>query len=216
MNDFFKKWKEDKKYRTKIKLIIYTLFVVFVSIYAFTLDTSSSNISNNTNDMKINTITKKETTNTINIPDEYEYTIKIDIDDKEYKYYGKKQLDKEIIQKIVDDTTTNYIYQNDKYYIEDTEENNNYIITTRDEVYDVINYNYINLNTINAYLSTSKKDYNQYLVYLKNIILGNDSEDYIIINITDNNIFIDYTILMKEFNKDVDKYNVIIEIKEKE
>ena len=92
----------------------------------------------------------------------------------------------------------------------------NYIITTKDEVYDIINYNYINLSTINEYLKKATKNDNQYLVYLKDIILGNDSDDYIVIDINENNIFIDYTVLMKEFNNNLNKYQVIIEIKEKE
>ena len=127
-----------------------------------------------------------------------------------------KLSDKEYIEKKVDDKKTNYVYQNNNYYIEDTMKIDNYIITTKDEVYDIINYNYINLSTINEYLKKATKNDNQYLVYLKDIILGNDSDDYIVIDINENNIFIDYTVLMKEFNNNLNKYQVIIEIKEKE
>lgn len=211
MNDFIKKWKEDKKYRTKIKLLAYTLFVVIVSIYAFTLDNKPN--SNFIDELKETNKTKQNNKDTIEIPEEYDYTINISIDDKEYKYIGKKNIDSEYIEKVVDNKTTNYMFKDGKYYIEDNLQKDNYIITTKDEVYDVINYNYINLNTINEYLSSSTKDSDQYLVYLKDVILGNDSEDYFVININDKKIFIDYTVLMKEFNKDINKYQVMIEIK---
>ena len=107
----------------------------------------------------------------------------------------------------------NYIYKNGNYYIEDTKQANNYIVTTQEEVYDVVNYNYINMDTINEYLKKATKNNNQYLVYLKNVILGNDSENYFVIDIKDTNIYIDYTALMKEFNSNIKKYKVSIEIK---
>lgn len=215
MKDFLEKWNKDRRFRTKTKLILYTAFVVIVAIYAFTLDSDNSykDLSNIKNEIAN---TKKTEENIIKIPKEYNYTITIKIDDKEYEYTGMKLSDKEYIEKKVDDKKTNYVYQNNNYYIEDTMKIDNYIITTKDEVYDIINYNYINLSTINEYLKKATKNDNQYLVYLKDIILGNDSDDYIVIDINENNIFIDYTVLMKEFNNNLNKYQVIIEIKEKE
>ena len=107
---------------------------------------------------------------------------------------------------------TKYIYKDNTYYIQD--ENNNYIITNKDEVYDIINYNYINFDTINEYLRKAEKNNNQYLVYLKDIVLGNNSENYFVIDINEKNMYIDYTALMKEFNSSIKKYKVSIEIKE--
>ena len=40
MNEFLEKWKNDKKYRTKIKLLAYIAFFVIVSIYALSLNNS--------------------------------------------------------------------------------------------------------------------------------------------------------------------------------
>ena len=42
MNKFIESWKTDKKFRTKIKLLAYTLFVVIISIYAISLDKTPS------------------------------------------------------------------------------------------------------------------------------------------------------------------------------
>ena len=213
MKDFLEKWKSDKRYRAKIKLLAYTIFIIIIFIYALTLDTSPRNYED-ISDINNNSI--KETADIIKIPEQYEYIIKIKIDDKEYKYSGIQTTEKRTIKKEIDDKVTNYIYQNNQYYLEDSININNYVTTTKEEVYDIVNYNYINLTTINEYLKKATKDNNQYLVYLKDIILGNESDRYFVIDINDKNIFVDYTVLMKEFNNNIKTYTVNYEIKEKE
>ena len=42
MDNFIKKWKSDKKYQAKIKLILYGIFIVLVALYASTLNTNMS------------------------------------------------------------------------------------------------------------------------------------------------------------------------------
>ena len=153
----------------------------------------------------------KENDNTIKIPEQYNYSIKININEKEYKYSGTKTKEEEKIIKEIDDITTNYIYKNNSYY---KEEENNYLLTSKDEVYDIINYHYLSFETINEYLKKAEKLENQYLVYLKDIILENNSNDYIVININDNKINIDYTVLMKNFDETIEKYFVNIDIEE--
>ena len=213
MKEFLEKWKSDKRYRAKIKLLAYTIFIIIIFIYALTLDTSPRNYED-ISDINNNSI--KETADIIKIPEQYEYIIKIKIDDKEYKYSGIQTTEKRTIKKEIDDKVTNYIYQNNQYYLEDSININNYVTTTKEEVYDIVNYNYINLTTINEYLKKATKDNNQYLVYLKDIILGNESDRYFVIDINDKNIFVDYTVLMKEFNNNIKTYTVNYEIKEKE
>ena len=87
------------------------------------------------------------------------------------------------------------------------------MITTKDEVYNIIDYNYLNLDIINQYLSKSKIENKKNIVYLKDIILGNTSEEYITISIDDNIVNVDYTALMNNFNKSVEKniVEIIIE-----
>ena len=213
MKDFLEKWKSDKRYRAKIKLLAYTIFIIIIFIYALTLDTSPRNYED-ISDINNNSINK--TADIIKIPEQYEYIIKIKIDDKEYKYSGIQTTEKRTIKKEIDDKVTNYIYQNNQYYLEDSINIDNYVTTAKEEVYDIVNYNYINLTTINEYLKKATKDNNQYLVYLKDIILGNESDRYFVIDINDKNIFVDYTVLMKEFNNNIKTYTVNYEIKEKE
>lgn len=226
MQDFIEKWNNDPRYKTKIKLTLYTLFVVFVAIFAVS---GNNNIQNNEDnnllpdENNLNSINNQNSTNEndniqnntyqIELPNEYNYQIDININEINYKYIGLKTELRENITKESNGTSKKYIYENDSYYIE--KETDSYILTNKEEVYDIIDYNYLNVKTINEYLSKSNKVNNQFIVYLKDIILGNDSEEYITITITDNNnIIIDYTKLVNYFDKNIDKYIVNIKIEE--
>ncbi len=220
MNNFLEKWKTDKKYQTKIKLSLYTLFVVIVAIFAISSNNSSTNLDiqeNNSNNQEtnLNNNSKENSTlieeNIIELPDEYDYDINITIDNQLYRYYGTKDNIKMTITKEVGETITNYIYEDDNYYIEIDEV---YTLTTKEEVYDVVNYNYLNIENINKYLTQGKVVDEQYQIYLKDIILGNESEDYITITIKDE-IDIDYTNMIKYFNNDIEEYIVNIKIEER-
>ena len=213
MDKFLERWKEDKKFRAIIKLIIYFIFISFIAIYTISIDKRSYNRTKYLEDVESSTNKKEETNEEIfKLGKEYEYKITIEIDDKTYEYSGTQSETEKTINKKVDNKMTKYIYKDNTYYIQD--ENNNYIITNKDEVYDIINYNYINFDTINEYLRKAEKNNNQYLVYLKDIVLGNNSENYFVIDINEKNMYIDYTALMKEFNSSIKKYKVSIEIKE--
>ena len=213
MNDFLDKWKKNKKYQTKVKLLIYTSFVVIVSIFAI----SNKNVISNdiTNEYENSLNKQKDETEfnqkLINIPENYSYEINININDKEYKYTGTKTLIEEKITKKDEETIKNYIYKDGNYYMEDNE---NYILTTEDELYNLISKNYIELSTINTYISKSINENNQQIVYLKDIILGNTSDKYITIEINSNNINIDYTSLINSFDKNINKCLVNINIEE--
>lgn len=216
MNEFYTKWKNDKRYRTKVKLIAYTAFVIIVSIYALSINQNAPSNTNNlipSNQYEDNKDNKILETNILNIPHIYTYKIDINIDNNHYQYYGEKSPDQEIITKENSNEITNYRYFNNEYYVLT---NNNYQKTTKEEVYDIVNYNYINLDNINTYLSKAKKTVNQYSVYLKDVILGNESDDYFVILLNNNHINIDYTPLIKEFNNNIQKYIIDIQIEIKE
>lgn len=206
MDKFLEKWKEDKKFRAKMKLLLYGVFLLIIIIYANSLNSKTISSDNDIFN------TEGDTEAKITIPEKYTYDIKIEIDDENYKYSGEKNTEELTIVKEHDNITKNYIYKDGEYYIKD---NDLYVKTTKEEVYDQINSNYINFDTINNYLTkaTTSND-NQYLVYLKDVILGNDTEDYFTILINDDKISIDYTPLMKQFNSDIKKYKVSIQIDE--
>lgn len=214
MKNFMEKWNSEPKFKTKVKLSLYTIFVVFVSIFAIsTKGNVSTNEFKQENDNNGISDKQEKKDDIIKIPSKYNYKINVTIDESKYIYIGTKENNKETIKKEVNNVITNYIYENNSYYKED---DGNYILTSKDEVYDIVDYNYLKLETINEYISKSTKNGNQYLVYLKDIILGNDSEEYIIITLNENKINIDYTVLIKNFDKNINNYLVKIEIEEKE
>lgn len=221
MKDIIEKYKKDNRYRTKVKLILYTLFIIIVSIYALTINNNSFDRTSLENAIssinKTNTNSDEDLTSSkktiINIPTEYDYNIKVIIDNEEITYTGTKTPQKETIIKKINDIEETYIFEENKYYQENS---GTYIITTKEKIYDIVDYTYINLDNINIYLTTATKENNQYLVYLKDIIKGDTSDTYFVITLNDNKINIDYTPLMKKFNLKLTKYYVNIEIIEKE
>lgn len=206
MNEFVEKWKNDKKYQAKIKLSLYTIFIILVTIFAL----PKGNISiTEIEDRQEPPIEQNNKKTIIEIPTEYNYTINININENEYQYIGTKTKEKEIIKKEVNHIKTNYIYDNNNYY---KEINNNYILTTKKDVYDIVESNYLALENLNKYLEQSTKENNQYIIYLKDIILNNESNDYITITIDNNIIKVDYTKLMNILDETIYKYNIEINI----
>ncbi len=204
MENFMQKWQEDNRFRAKIKLLLYGLFIILVTMYAISLKESKK-------DNNPETVFPVESNYQISIPDNYSYFINITIDGKEYIYSGEKHSTEKTINKTIDNVTTNYLLRDNDYYMQD---NNLYVKITKEEVYDIINYNYIDLNNINNYLNQAIKDDNQYKVYLQDVILDTETKEYFVISINDGTINIDYTPLMKRNNPDIESYNVSIQINE--
>lgn len=188
MKEFIEKYKTDNKYKAKIQLILYTIFIVFATIFAL----SGNKPSVPAND---------------NIKDTYNYQININLNDTLYHYYGIKNKEEITINKVVGEETLGYVYKDNNYY---SHQDNTYVLTTEEEIYDVIEFNYLSLDTINKYLNLSTITEDKNIVYLKNIIIGNSSEEYITILKEENKYNIDYTSLMKLFDNSIEKLTVEI------
>lgn len=210
MKDFKEKWQNDQKFKVKIKLSLYVIFIVIVTIYAASLNSTSGNSSNVKNES--DNISPSVPTNIINLSSEYTYTATIKIDDIIYKYTIAKTNEITNIIKEYQDIVENYQYTNNNYY--KMQDNAEYVLTTSEEVWQNINSTYIDINTINTYLNKAKKENNQYIIYLKDIILGNTTNEYFIILVNSNKISIDYTPLVKQFNNNINNYEVNITILE--
>lgn len=202
MKEFIEKWNTDPRFKTKVKLGLYTLFVIIVAIFAFS---TRGNVSETLpNDYE----TENEQDNiTVEIPEDSNYAINITINGEEHRYNYVKDSEKEIITKTSNGITDEYIFKDNKYFKNSVTISS---IIEKEEVYDIIEYNYINIETINKYLSISNKKDDEYIVYLKDIILGHDSEEYITITIDKNKTSIDYTSLMKLFDNTIE--NSIVEV----
>ncbi len=207
MNDndkktFKEKW-QDKKYQAKIKLSGYSIFVV-IAIIMILVEGASNNkntvIDNGLEDnktIKDNTDTKDNKLFTINYPYIIELNYNIDNTKNNITYNYSNNNNELLITKTNNDIVTNYKYISNKYYVEN---NDKYILTNINKVYDIIDYEYLDIDNINNYLNNATLENNIYKVYLKDIILNNTSDKYITIKLLDNNVEIDYTYLLNTLN----------------
>lgn len=207
MNDnnkktFKEKW-QDKKYQAKIKLSGYSIFVV-IAIIMILVGGASNNkntiIDNGLEDnktIKDNTDTKDNKLFTIAYPYIIELNYNIDNTKNKITYKYSNNNNELLITKTNNDTVTNYKYISNKYYIEN---NDNYILTNINKVYDIIDYEYLDIDNINNYLNNATLENDIYKVYLKDIILNNTSDKYITIKLLDNSVEIDYTYLLNTLN----------------
>lgn len=212
MNDFIKKWNSDKKFKAAIKLLLYFLFFIVVAIYAVLSNKNASQIDTEKNIENNEIINNQQQQNSIiNIGDNYKYTATITINDEQIKYVYSKEQDLLNIKKIRNIIETNYIIENNNYYIK---ENDNKILTTKDNIYDIVCPNCFDINSINEYLNKGIKENNNYKIYLKDIILAEKGDEYITITTDNNQIYADYTSLLQVFNNQIVKYTVNIKIEE--
>ena len=187
------KW-NDKRERAKIELMLYAIFFIGVIIFVRV----GNNISNNNINTSDNLFISQ-------INDNYSYDIKININDNNYEYIGKVLGYNSTIEK-KDSNTDEYFYKkNDKYYKLD--QDNGYILSNKNDIYDVINYDYMDINNIKEYIKTSNNDNGIYKVKISDIILNSSSSDYITIKLDNinNTIEIDYTNLLRINDNNITK-----------
>lgn len=190
---------KDKRERAKLELLFYGIF--FLAIIVFTRILSGYNDVPKVNDTKsfINEIT-----------DNYEYNIDINIDNNKYKYYGKRLGNNMSINKVIDNKYDYFYKMGNKYYILDT--NGNYILTSVEDIYNYIDYRYLDISNIKEYIKLSTKDNNNYNIKVSDIILNSNNTNNITISIDESNntITLDYTELFKIDNNNLNKEIVTI------
>lgn len=190
---------KDKRERAKLELLFYGIF--FLAIIVFTRILSGYNDVPKVNDTKsfINEIT-----------DNYEYNIDINIDNNKYKYYGKRLGNNMSINKVIDNKYDYFYKMGNKYYILDT--NGNYILTSVEDIYNYIDYRYLDISNIKEYIKLSTKDNNNYNIKVSDLILNSNNTNNITISIDElnNTITLDYTELFKIENNNLNKEIVTI------
>ena len=190
---------KDKRERAKLELLFYGIF--FLAIIVFTRILSGYNDVPKVNDTKsfINEIT-----------DNYEYNIDINIDNNKYKYYGKRLGNNMSINKVIDNKYDYFYKMGNKYYILDN--NGNYILTSVEDIYNYIDYRYLDISNIKEYIKLGTKDNNNYNIKVSDLILNSNNTNNIIISIDElnNTIILDYTELFKIDNNNLNKEIVTI------
>ena len=147
--------------------------------------------------IKDNTDTKDNKMFTINYPYIIELNYNIDNTKNNITYNYSNNNNELLITKTNNDIVTTYKYISNKYYVEN---NDKYILTNINKVYDIIDYEYLDIDNINNYLNNATLENDIYKVYLKDIILNNTSDKYITIKLLDNSVEIDYTYLLNILN----------------
>lgn len=190
---------KDKRERAKLELLFYGIF--FLAIIVFTRILSEYNDVPKVNDTKsfINEIT-----------DNYEYNIDINIDNNKYKYYGKRLGNNMSINKVIDNKYDYFYKMGNKYYILDN--NGNYILTSVEDIYNYIDYRYLDISNIKEYIKLGTKDNNNYNIKVSDLILNSNNTNNITISIDElnNTITLDYTELFKIDNNNLNKEIVTI------
>lgn len=185
-------WK-DKKGRAKIELSLYLIFFLIVVIFARVSSHTAGNIEKNYTDESFIFSLKDNYICDINIAlngDIYEYNLKV---------LGNNA---NIVMKSSNEEKF-YHLMNNKYY--ELDNNGNYILTTTDEVFPYINYNFLNIKNIRNFIIDGNKEDNEYRIKISDIILNNTSNDDVIIIVDEVNkhIEIDYSNLLKIDNEDI-------------
>ena len=202
-NNYNKNNKQTNKY--KIIGILLGGFLVILVLFIILGLSIRNNIdkidfdNNNTN--KDNT--NKDNTNKDNNDSEYTYDISYKIEDKtnlcKYKITTKDNYI--YIVKTINDVISNYVSYNGYYYLI---EDNDYRLAYEKEVFDIIPYQFLDINNINNYikLGTEKNDniVKRYNIKIKDITLLDNTDD-ITINLIGNDYEIDYTNLLKLYDK---------------
>ena len=194
------KW-NDKRERAKIELLLYVIFFISVIVFVRIENNTSSN-NNNINDLDNLFIYQ--------IEDNYCYDTNVNINDNNYEYIGKVLGYNSTIEK-KDSNTDEYFYKkNDKYYKLD--QDNGYVLSNENDIYNIISYDYMDINNIKEYIKTSNNDNGIYKVKISDIILNSSSSDYITIKIDNinNTIEIDYTNLLRINDNNITKAIVTI------
>ena len=189
---------KDKREKAKLELILYGIFFLGLIIFLRIGNMRSTHNEVNNNDNIF----------IFQITDNYEYNINITINDIVYNYTGKVLGYNEVITN--NNNNEHYYKKKDIYYKLDSDKG--YILTNKKDIYNIIDYDYLDINNIKEYIKLSTREDNIYKVKVSDINLSNTKEDYITIKIDNinNTIDIDYTNLFKEKDNTINNYLVSI------
>ena len=202
MKEMFGNLGNDPKFNALAKLAFYSLFLIVAIILINTADIGDDSHKEEDNEQQL------EGSMVLVMPDNYNYKYSISVDEKIYSYEGMVVDKVNTFKKNKDNEITNYKYEKNSYYQLEEEE---YVETLKEEVYDIISYDYLNVDKFKDYLDNASRVDNKYYTYLKDTITGEETDIYILIELDENKVMIDYSKLVDEY----DELIVVFEYKER-
>jgi len=230
---FMDKMKTDKRYSAKVQFAAYGVFVLLVIIYLNIsimnggVNNSVGSIDNNVLDEEVVDETSEESDQTLleKLSNNYEYDITVNLTKSgqevvSNRYYGKSYGDNVIINKVSKNIENTY-YNIDNYYYEKNE-NDEYILIKSDQVYDLVESKYIEVDDVLKLIKKASLDHvvdsstgakeNVYHLLVRDVVISNKSEDVVTIKVVYDedklSINIDYTNLMKSFDASIEKCEI--------
>lgn len=235
---FFKRMKNDSKYKAKVELTGYAIFIIVLIIFLNIFNTGGNydySYGNNTNNKVSTDNTDKNndveegTSLFDDINNNYSYDVLVDLAIKDdtgntnsynVNYNGKCYKDNLIINKSYNGETHEYYKFGSEYYIK---ADDNYSIVKNSDIYDLLDGKYIELSGIKEYINKASLDHftnyssgrKEYVYNLKidSVILGSKETDTIPIKVTSENfkvvVDVDYTKLLTNVNNKYVKCHVV-------
>lgn len=221
IKDLYNRFKTDKRFHAKVELIGYGVFILVIIVFVNFANTGSDN-SYTTNTINENNINEENNTENVNESEDlfstltYNYEANLEVDvvkdgvtsSFNYKVTSYDENGDISIIKNIGDRSEEYKLTNtgDYYKIEDEIKGVN-----EDEIFDLVAYKYLNLDSIKKYISKGTSEYTtnysngdklvSYKIFVKDILLGDNREEFITINVGTSvdvvTIYIDYTDLLK-------------------
>ena len=169
---FFHKYKTDNKYKSKVQLTGYLIFIIILIIYLNVSNMGKNynyNSSNNVNKTEIPSTTTNETKEDASLlkklDNNYTYNVNISIkrtkeDETEeniaINYNGKSNEENMIINQTENNITNTFYKAGDEYY---KKNNENYELMAENEIYDSINAKYIEYSSLKKYIEKANLDH---------------------------------------------------------
>lgn len=219
---FFDKYKNDTRYKAKVQLIGWGVFIIALILWVNISSLFSSSSYNYLNEVT-NTVKKKEEIGMISKLKVNNYVYKVEISknkeniEEKIIYDGKVFNFTKKITKTYNDIVEEYYVDGNNYYLKN---NDVYSLVNSDNYYSFISETFMDLTTIINYINVGKIDSTtnyedgriakNYIIKLKDIVLNN-SEEFITINVIEDNVNnvlefdVDYTNLYNFY--DVNKLN---------
>ncbi len=233
---FFEKMKTDKKYKAKVEIIGYGVFIVVLILYLNIANMGSSIPSNTVSTGNSNTNTDLENSNLDlfkELKDNYQYDVEVvvkmnnventddSLDEQKIHYSGKVFSNNMEINQEYNGESSTY-YKVDDFYYQRLSTEEEFGLVEVSTIYPLIDSKYIEIAEVKKLIDTASLDHvtnyssgkkeTIYHLMVKDVIRSYQDDDVVEISIVIENdtvtMTIDYSLLMKVINEKIEECQV--------